>query len=78
MPSPKAILLVFVFSSVLLSSVFATTAIGRRAVIGALRGASAPERVVAIRAASLIDGVAAQTQHNVLIVIRGNKIGERY
>ncbi|HEX7287208.1 MAG TPA: amidohydrolase family protein [Candidatus Angelobacter sp.] len=30
--------------------------------------------VVAIRAANLIDGVAAQPRHNVLIVIRGNRI----
>jgi imidazolonepropionase-like amidohydrolase len=36
--------------------------------------AAAPEKVIAIRAASLIDGVAAQPRHNVLIVIRGNKI----
>src|SRR4249919_3364805 len=34
----------------------------------------AAERVVAIRAASLIDGVAEQVRHNVLIVIKGNKI----
>jgi imidazolonepropionase-like amidohydrolase len=31
-------------------------------------------QVIAIRAANLIDGTAAQPRHNVLIVIRGNKI----
>src|SRR5215813_11306593 len=36
--------------------------------------APAPEKVVAIRAANLIDGVSAQPRHNVLIVIRGNRI----
>src|SRR5215471_9895208 len=36
--------------------------------------AAAPEKVFAIRAANLIDGLAAQPRHNVLIVIRGNKI----
>ncbi len=35
---------------------------------------AAPEKPVAIRAAVLIDGVAAQPRHNVLIVIRGNHI----
>ncbi|HEY6306359.1 MAG TPA: amidohydrolase family protein [Candidatus Angelobacter sp.] len=36
--------------------------------------AAAPEKVTAIRAATLIDGVSAQPRHNVLIVIKGNKI----
>jgi imidazolonepropionase-like amidohydrolase len=34
----------------------------------------AAEKVIAIRAATLIDGVSAQPRHNVLVVIRGNKI----
>jgi imidazolonepropionase-like amidohydrolase len=34
----------------------------------------APEKVIAIRAANLIDGVSDKIRHNVLIVIRGNKI----
>jgi imidazolonepropionase-like amidohydrolase len=72
MPSRKAILLAVVFSSVLLSSVFAATAMAQSG--DSAKRASAPERVVAIRAANLIDGVAAQARHNVLIVIRGNKI----
>jgi imidazolonepropionase-like amidohydrolase len=37
-------------------------------------GKAAAEKVVAIRAANLIDGVAGQPRHNVLIVIRGNRI----
>lgn len=36
--------------------------------------AAAPEKVIAIRAANLIDGVSDKVRHNVLIVIRGNKI----
>lgn len=35
---------------------------------------AAPETVIAIHAANLIDGMAAQPRHNVTIVIRGNKI----
>jgi imidazolonepropionase-like amidohydrolase len=35
---------------------------------------AAAEKVVAIRAANLIDGASAQPKHNVLIVIRGNRI----
>ena len=34
----------------------------------------APEKVTAIRAATLIDGLASQPRHNVLIVVKGNKI----
>jgi imidazolonepropionase-like amidohydrolase len=37
-------------------------------------GQPASEKVIAIRAATLIDGVANQSRHNVLIVIKGNKI----
>lgn len=33
-----------------------------------------PEKTTAIRAATLIDGVSAQPRHNVVIVVRGNKI----
>ncbi len=41
---------------------------------GATKTAPAPEKVTAIRAATLIDGLANQPRHNVLIVIKGNKI----
>ncbi len=34
----------------------------------------APEKVTAIRAATLIDGLASQPRHNVLIVVKGSKI----
>jgi imidazolonepropionase-like amidohydrolase len=37
-------------------------------------GQPASEKVIAIRAATLIDGVANQSRHNVLIVVKGNKI----
>jgi imidazolonepropionase-like amidohydrolase len=37
-------------------------------------GQPASEKVIAIRAATLIDGVANQPRHNVLIVVKGNKI----
>src|SRR5207302_1813997 len=36
--------------------------------------APAPQKTIAIRAATLIDGTSAQPRHNVVIVIRGNKI----
>ena len=35
---------------------------------------AAPEKTLAIHAANLIDGVAAQPRHNVLVIIKGNKI----
>jgi len=35
---------------------------------------AAPEKSIAIQAATLIDGTSAQPRHNVLIVIRGDKI----
>jgi len=35
---------------------------------------AAAEKVIAIRAATLIDGITAQPRHNVLIVVHGNKI----
>src|ERR1051326_5404431 len=34
----------------------------------------ASQKVTAIRAATLIDGVANQARHNVLIVVKGNRI----
>jgi imidazolonepropionase-like amidohydrolase len=68
MPSRRAILVIFV----LLSGVFAVTAMAQGT--GPAKGGSAAEKVIAIRAASLIDGTAAQARHNVLIVIKGNKI----
>ncbi|HLJ29946.1 MAG TPA: amidohydrolase family protein [Candidatus Angelobacter sp.] len=36
--------------------------------------AAAPEKTIAIHAANLIDGSSAQPRHNVLIVIKGNRI----
>jgi imidazolonepropionase-like amidohydrolase len=68
MPSRRAILVIFV----LLSGVFAATAVAQGT--GPAMGGAAAEKVIAIRAANLIDGTAAQARHNVLIVIKGNKI----
>lgn len=36
--------------------------------------ASAPEKTIAIHAANLIDGSSSQVRHNVLVVIKGNRI----
>ncbi|HEY6271447.1 MAG TPA: amidohydrolase family protein [Terriglobales bacterium] len=36
--------------------------------------AKAPEKITAIRAATMIDGISAEPRHNVLIVVHGNKI----
>ena len=38
------------------------------------KGTPAPEKVIAIHAANLIDGTSNQVRHNVLIVIKGNRI----
>jgi imidazolonepropionase-like amidohydrolase len=68
MLSRKTILcFVLLFSSALAPTVLAQTATQPKV-------APAPEQVIAIRAASLIDGVSAQVRHNVLIVIKGNRI----
>ncbi|MGZ7074238.1 MAG: amidohydrolase family protein, partial [Candidatus Angelobacter sp.] len=56
----------------LFSSTLVTTAVAQTA--AQPKGAPTPEKVIAIHAASLIDGVSAQVRHNVLIVIRGNRI----
>lgn len=64
MPSRK----VFVAVMLMLSVVLVTTALAQP------KSSPAVEKVTAIRAANLIDGAAAQVRHNVLIVIKGNKI----
>jgi imidazolonepropionase-like amidohydrolase len=68
MLSRKAVLSVIL----LFSSTLAITALAQKAAQS--KGGPAPEKVIAIHAASLIDGVSAQPRHNVLIVIRGNRI----
>jgi imidazolonepropionase-like amidohydrolase len=68
MLSRKAVLSVIL----LFSSTLATTALAQKT--AQPKGGPAPEKVIAIHAASLIDGVSAQPRHNVLIVIRGNRI----
>lgn len=69
MPSRRAIL---VFIAMLSCVVLATTAVAQGA--GQPKSSPAAEKVIAIRAASLIDGSSAQARHNVLIVVKGNKI----
>jgi len=69
MPSRKAILF---FIAVLSCAVLASTAAAQGA--GQPKASPAAEKATAIRAANLIDGVGAQVRHNVLIVIKGNKI----
>jgi imidazolonepropionase-like amidohydrolase len=64
MPSRK----VFLGVMLMMVAVLGTIAVAQP------KGSPAGEKVIAIRAASLIDGVAAQVRHNVLIVIKGNKI----
>ena len=68
MPSRKAFLGVML----MLLVVVGTTAVAQ----SGTQPKSSPvsEKVTAIRAANLIDGTAAQVRHNVVIVIRGNKI----
>jgi imidazolonepropionase-like amidohydrolase len=53
---------------------FASTAFAQKPQPPAAKAAPDKEKTIAIRAANLIDGVAAQPRHNVLIVIRGNRI----
>ena len=59
---------VFVGVMLMLSAVLGTTGVAQP------KSSAAVEKVTAIRAANLIDGAAAQVRHNVLIVIKGNRI----
>ena len=68
MPSRKVVAVLVV----LVSALFAANAMAQAA--GQPKVGSAPEKVIAIRAANLIDGTSAQPRHNVLIVVRGNRI----
>jgi len=80
MPNRKAIL---VFVLLLSSAVFAQATPAHEARAGDSGQASpakpaaqpkAADKITVIRAAVLIDGVSAEPRHNVLIVIKGNKI----
>jgi imidazolonepropionase-like amidohydrolase len=64
MLSRKAVLCVIL----LVASTLVTTAAAQS------KASPAPEKVVAIHAANLIDGISNQVRHNVLVVIKGNKI----
>jgi imidazolonepropionase-like amidohydrolase len=68
MPSRKAFLGVMLMLLVVLG----TTAFAQSA--AQPKSSPANEKVTAIRAANLIDGTAAQVRHNVLILIKGNRI----
>jgi len=65
MPNRKAIL---VFVLLLSSAAFAQTSSAKPAI-----QPKAADKITAIRAAVLIDGVSAEPRHNVLIVIEGNR-----
>lgn len=67
MLSRKAVLCVIL----LFVSTLVTTTMAQ---IAQPKGSAAPERVIAIHAANLIDGISNQVRHNVLVVIKGNKI----
>src|SRR6185312_4806204 len=69
MLSRKAILcVILLFASTLVTIATAQTAAAQP------KGSPVPEKVVAIHASNLIDGVSNQVRHNVLVVIKGNKI----
>jgi imidazolonepropionase-like amidohydrolase len=68
MPSRKAFLGVML----MLLAAMGTTAVVQSATQP--KSSPANEKITAIRAANLIDGTAAQVRHNVLVVIKGNRI----
>src|SRR5882672_1642455 len=69
MLSRKAVLcVILLFASTLVTTATAQTTAAQP------KGSPAPEKVIAIRAASLIDGVSTQVRHNVLVVIKGTRI----
>jgi imidazolonepropionase-like amidohydrolase len=62
------------FSFVVLVFVIALACVSAASAQKPAASEKAAEKVIAIKAANLIDGVSAQTRHNVMVVIRGNKI----
>src|SRR6476659_1610963 len=67
MLSRKAVLsIILLFASTLVTTTTAQTA--------QPKGSPAQEKVIAIHAANLIDGISNQVRHNVLVVIKGNRI----
>src|SRR5579864_7409516 len=59
------------FVTLLFASMLVTTA---KAQTVQPKGSPASDKVIAIHAANLIDGISNQVRHNVLVVIKGNKI----
>ena len=67
MLSRKTVLcVILLFASTLVTTATAQTA--------QPKGSPAPEKITAIHAANLIDGISNQVRHNVLVVIKGNRI----
>ena len=68
MLSRKAVLcVILLFTSTLVATAAAQTS-------AQPKGSPTPEKLIAIHATNLIDGVSNQIRHNVLVVIKGNKI----
>jgi imidazolonepropionase-like amidohydrolase len=59
--------------TVLFASILATNATAQTAG-PQTKGSPAPEKITAIHAANLIDGISNQVRHNVLVVTKGNRI----
>jgi imidazolonepropionase-like amidohydrolase len=69
MLSRKTVLcVILLFASTLVKTATAQTAAPQT------KGSPAPEKITAIHAANLIDGISNQVRHNVLVVIKGNRI----
>jgi imidazolonepropionase-like amidohydrolase len=69
MLSRKTVLcVILLFASTLVKTATAQTAASQT------KGSPAPEKITAIHAANLIDGISNQVRHNVLVVIKGNRI----
>jgi imidazolonepropionase-like amidohydrolase len=68
MLSRKAVLCVIL----LFSSTLATTAVAQTA--AQPKSSPTPEKVIAVRASNLIDGLSSKVRHNVLILTKGNRI----
>jgi imidazolonepropionase-like amidohydrolase len=60
--------------SLLMCMLFLLSGFGFAQTPAATADKAAPEKITAVRAATLIDGLSAQARHNVLIIVKGNKI----
>ena len=64
----------FTFALLMVSGAFAQKPAENAPAENAPAEKALSEKTIAIRAATLIDGASAQPRHNVLIVVRGNRI----